>query len=194
MVVAGESQNHDPAQNVPEEIIKLEETDFENVADLFGPFPFKLRDNSSAAKAIASALRRFNNTMSASMMRYQNSPFPSGTTPAPSRSAKPSRSRLATCAPLHRLRYYGSAKTELEMLELAEMNRDVEFDPDVFIRNAAPMLESGTQTDTAIFTANATRNTTNILRNTATGKRCASLAPSGAIRKLVMAIPAKAGR
>ena len=99
MVVARQSRNHDPAQNVPEEIIKLEETDFENVADLFGPFPSEPRDNSSAAKAIASALRRFNNTMSASLMRYRNSSSPRGTTPAPSRSVKPTRSRLATSAP-----------------------------------------------------------------------------------------------
>lgn len=49
-------------------------------------------------------------------------------------------------------------------------------------------------TDTAIFTASATKNTTKIRRNTTTGKRCASFAPSGAMRKLVIAIPANAGR
>ena len=32
----------------------------------------------------------------------------------------------------HRWRYYGSAKTETEMHELAEMSRDVEFDADIF--------------------------------------------------------------
>jgi len=51
----------------------------------------------------------------------------------------------------------------------------------------------GYHTDTAIFSASANRKTTNTRRSTVTGKRCASLAPHGAMRKLVRAMPANAG-
>ena len=149
--------------SVPVEIINLEETDLENVAGLYGPFPSKPRakdlltqlatENGLCWKAIGGeapggpcfarqlkrcegfcvgveTLQQHNVRLAEALSEFTFPKWPYAG-PIAIRETHPDHSWQRAHV-FHRWRYYGSAKTEIEMHELAEINRDVEFDADIF--------------------------------------------------------------
>ena len=149
--------------SVPVEIINLEETDLENVAGLYGPFPSKPRakdvltqlatENGLCWKAIGGeapggpcfarqlkrcegfcvgveTLQQHNVRLAEALSEFTFPKWPYAG-PIAIRETHPDHGWQRAHV-FHRWRYYGSAKTEIEMHELAEINRDVEFDADIF--------------------------------------------------------------
>jgi DNA polymerase-3 subunit epsilon len=149
--------------NVPVEIIKLEETDLENVAGLYGPFPSKPRakdvltqvatENGLCWKAIGGeapggpcfarqlkrcegycvgveTLQQHNARLADALSEFTFPQWPYRG-PIAIRETHPDHGWQRAHV-FHRWRYYGSAKTEDEMFELAEIRSEVEFDADIF--------------------------------------------------------------
>ena len=145
------------------EIIKLEETDLENVAGLFGPFAAKPRakemltriaadfklcwkaigaqtiDGPCFARQIkrchgycvgAETLASHNARLAEALAEFAFPQWPFKG-PIGIRETHPDHGWERVHV-FHRWRYYGSAKTEAEMYELAAMRSDVEFDGDIF--------------------------------------------------------------
>ncbi len=146
----------------PLEIVKLEDADPENTAGLFGPFPAKPR----AKEMLARQIKRCHGycvgaeTMAAHNARLAKAlaecAFPAWPFDGPIaiRETHPDHGWQRAHV-FHRWRYYGSAKTEAEMHELAVTRGEVEFDADIFRLIVKRLAQGG---EGIVRLGNATRD------------------------------------